>query len=154
MLDSGANYNSGSTFIHALNGLPLRSDAKYANTANPASESKQLGSEASPAQPKRYPIRLTFEFIAPKRPIKLSTTEPLRVIVEEYKSDEGKEFIAFWILDKTFIGHGNTRDDAIRELAESLVHDYLFYSSKRARELTADAQAVKKLLKLYLAIQK
>lgn len=160
MLDYGSNYGNGSTFIPQFDESAPKPNIKYANTANSTSERKaqsQPRSEALPAQPvRRHNCLFAFEFVSQdtRRPAKLSTIEPLRVVVEEYKTDEGREFIAFWALNKTFVGHGKAVDDAIHGLAENVLHDYLFYSSKKARELTTDAQAAKKLLTMYLAMEK
>jgi hypothetical protein len=111
----------------------------------------RLKSEVIPSKPSRV-HNILLEFSA----VTLGNTRtyqslPVRVVVEEYAST--KEFIAYWTENRTFSGYGSSIEDALSELADNLLHDFVFYAGKKEKELTTDAREVKRSLQSIVKIK-
>lgn len=84
--------------------------------------------------------------VGPKR---FRLSQPLRLVIEDFGGDG---VLVYLVSDRTFVGFGETEQQAVSELMTLITHDLGFYDAKADEELTGDALASKMMLQRFFAV--
>jgi len=129
------------------------SDLRMSDRSGVARARENLSAEAfdEPSQKTVYNFLLNGVIAQTSDGKILVARHKFRVSVEEVVYNKRRDgFIAVLQEDTSRVGSGESLDDAIKELRQSLADDYEFYVSADDSRLTQDAQAYKRLLQSLL----
>jgi hypothetical protein len=133
--------------MFAVNQLPVVTGADIRNFAFPTQPRESISFKNT--QPENLQPNVTITNYLCRFQIHNKTGETfsnrsaLRIAVEHHPDGT---FLASWVLDGSFTGYGETREEAVAELGNLFEHDFEFYSTLPEEKLTRETRAVKHVL--------